>query len=271
MEIPNKVLKYGCIVLIVVVVGLVLVGAVKKSAYDSRIIELQNTVASRDQTIETQKGVYQKLSIQSRDLRDLLDKRDEQIKALEKQLKKSGDELLTANTLIVKLKKDLESNGSATQPTPDPQAPGIVRVDFDSKDDFLPFKVAGHTLGDCERKQPPSANLKLSQVRPLKLSVVVSQGSDGSWKTSTTSSEENFGVDIALAAVNPYILEPRWYEKIGIDFELGVGTGPGFLVGTGVSYVFGKFEVGPKAWVVIDGAGVNPYFGAQLVWHPFQR
>ena len=271
MEIPNGILKYGSIGLIVLLVALVIFGAVRKSQYESQVIQLQNAVAARDQTIETQKGVYQKLAIQSDNLKGLLDQKDEQLKLLEKQLKKSGDDLLTANTLIVKLKKDLASAGNGTTIPVDPVKPGFVGVGFDTKQDLSPFRVTGSTLADCDRKEPSTFNVKLSQEKPLRLSVIVSQSNDGTWKTSTTSSEENFQVDIALAAVNPFMLEPHWYEKIGMSVDMGVGTGPGFLAGAGLSYGFGKFEVGPRAWVVIDKAGVNPFFGAQLLWHPFQR
>lgn len=271
MDLTSKILRYAFIGLMLFFVAAVIYGAIKKGQYEAAIVKLQNSLAARDQTIESQDGVYQKLVIQSQDLKSLLDQKDEQVKALTKQLKSNNEQLLTANSLIIKLKKDLLSSGNASTPDPKPENPNEVRVDFDSKKDFLPFQVTGFTLGDCQRKVKPSANMKLSQVRPLKLNVVVSQGKDGAWRTSTTSSEENFQIDIALAAVNPYMLEPKWYEHIGIGLDMGVGTGPGFLAGLGVSYAISKFEVGPKAWVVIDRAGTAPYFGAQLLWHPFQK
>lgn len=257
---------------VVLLLFLTLAGAftMVKSSYDKRIVELQNAVASRDQTIETQKGVYQKLAIQSKDLQDLLGTKDEQLKLLQAQLKKSGDDLLTATTLVVKLKKDLDSAGHVVVQPVDPTKPETVVSKFDSGTDFDPFRVKGVVSTDCAQRQM-DMQMTLTQERALRLSVVVSQGPDKTWKTSTTSSEQNFQVDIALAAVNPYMLEPKWYEKIGMSTDIGVGTGPGFLAGIGLHYEIGKFEVGPKAWVVIDRAGVNPYFGANLLWHPFQR
>lgn len=271
MEIANNVLKYSFITILVLLITLVIGGAIVKHNYDKKIVGLQNTLASKDQTIEAQAGVFQKLTIQADDLRSLLDQKDEQVKKLLNQLKKSDSDILTANLLIIQLKHDLASSGNATQPTADPTKPGIVQVDFDSKKDFLPFQVTGSTFGDCNNKEAPRASMKLSQVRPLKLNVIVSQDRDGTWRTSTTSSEDAFSIDIGLAGVNPFLLSPKWYEKIGLNLDMGVGTGPGFLTGIGVSYQISRFELGPRAWVVVDKAGTAPYFGAQLLWHPFQK
>jgi len=245
----------------------------KKNAYDNQIVQLQNEVAKRDKTIEVQQGVYQKLTIQTEDLKGLLNLQDAQVKLLLKQLESQGDQLLTANTLIIKLKKDLQSSGHVHIDPIDPAHPEIVHTKLDSKDDFLPFRVKGEVVTDCGDKQKDmssQASLTLSQVRPLSLTVAVSQGKDGSWRTTTTSSEKNFQIDVALAGVNPYLLEDKWYEKIGMGVDLGVGTNPGLLAGIGVFYQIGKFEFGPKAWVVVDH-GTSPYFGAQLLWHPFKR
>lgn len=271
MQFTDVIKKVMFVVIIVALVVAAIFVAARKSAYERQIVDLQNAVAERDKTIEVQKNVYQKLSVQNDDLSTLLSRSDEQLRLLRDQLKKTGDELLAANTLIVKLRKDLQSNANANQEIPDPQKPGIIRINFDSKEDFSPFKVVGSATGDCALKEKPSVTMKLSQLRPLRLNVVVSQGDDGTWRTSTTSSEDNFQIDIALAGVNPRMLDEKWYEKIGIDLDLGVGTGPGFLAGTGVTYGFGKFEVGPKVWVTLDSGKLSPFFGAQLLWHPFKR
>jgi len=270
MDISLKTIGIAAGIVLLSFIAIAGVMTIKKNAYDARIVELQNAVATRDQTIEVQKGVFQKLSIQSRDLQDLLDQNDAQLKLLQEQLKKSGDQLLTAATLIVKLKKDLESKGTGTTVIIDSNGKAMALVKFDTQDDLSPFRVTGETVASCDiTSNKFDYNLKLYQIKPLKLSVVVSQGKDGAWKTSTTSSEENFQVDIGLAAVNPYILEPRWYENIGLSVDLGGGTG--FIAGVGASYKIGKFEVGPKGWFTVGGGPVGGFVGAQLLWHPFAR
>lgn len=264
-------LIFAGVVLLMAVVGAIGF-TVSSNIAQGKIVALQNEVAKRDTTIEVQKGVYQKLTLQNKDLRELLDKDDVQLKLLQEQLAKSGANLLAANTLIVKLKTDLKSSGNVVVMEPDPKYPDIVRLGLDSKDDFAPFRVTGEVVTDCsmEQNNVPSASLKLSQTRPLKLSVVVSQDKDGTWKTSTTSSEENFQIDIGLSAVNPYMLEPKWYEKIGLQAEIAAGSG--ILVGVGATYKIGKFQVGPKVWGAMNW-DLTPrgYAGVTLGWNPFER
>lgn len=259
-------------VILAAMVALVAFWTISKNSYEARIVKLQNDVAARDTTIETAKDVYQKLALQTSDLSKLLDSKDDEVKRLKDQLDKTGAQLLTANTLVVQLKKTLESNAHVVLDPTDPKYPDIIHAQLDSKSDFDPFRVTADVVVDCglEQKQAPTASFKLAQTKPLKLSVVVSQDKDGAWRSTTSSSESNFQVDIGLSAVNPYMLEPHWYEKIGLGVDLGVGTNPGLLGAVGASYQIGKFEVGPKVWVVVDH-GVSPYFGAQLLWHPFQK
>lgn len=241
-----------------------------RNQWQAKVVSLQNTVAEKDQTIEVKEGVYQKLAIQERDLKNQLSEKDEEVARLKKQLDATGSQLLAATTLVVKLKHDLEIQGEATQPEPDPERPGEVAVLFSSKNEYDPFRVEGRTLAKCDRSGPPRVFMKMTQINPLRFSVVVSQDKDGTWRTSATSSSANFQVDIALASVNPYMLEPKWYEKIGLGLDLGVGTNPGLLAGLMATYEIGRFQVGPKVWVNLD-RGVSAYFGATLQWHPFKR
>lgn len=267
-QIKNALIIAG--VLLLVIVAVVGVLTWKKNQYEARIVELQNVVAEKDKTIESKDGVYQRLAVQHEDLKDLLSSKDEQLKSLKEQLDHQGSQLLTANTLVIKLKKDLEAKPVIVPRPPDTNKPGIMTTDFDTEDQFAPFKVTGVMVADCNTQKWEGALLKLSQTRPFRFSVVVSQDKDGTWRSSTTSSEKNFEVDIALAAVNPRLLEEKWYEKISISAEAGVGTNPGLLVGLGANYGIGKFDVGLRVWGVLD-RGASPYFGASLAWHPFKK
>ncbi len=254
--------------------GIVAAGAftLVSNAHKKEILALQNEIAARDVTIETQKGVYQKLAIQSNDLRQLLNQKDVQLSLLKEQLDKEGATLLTANTLIVQLKKKLESSGHVVVDPTDPKYPDVLHMSFSSLEDFSPFVVTGSAMADCSLDRPKIdlLSLKMAQARPLKLSVVVSQDKDGKWKTSTTSSEENFQIDIGLSAVNPFMLEPKWYEKIGLHADVGVGSG--VLVGVGASYKIGKFTIGPSVWGTVNwDLAPKGYLGATMGWNPFQK
>lgn len=267
---PIKVALAMAGVILLLMIAFVGFTTLRDQQHQARIVELQNQVAQRDKTIEMQNGVFQKLTLQAKDLTKLLDEKDIELTALRDQLKKQGAELLTATTLVVKLKKDLESAGNVKPPLPT-EGPGMRTVEFDSGKDFEPFVVTGYTTVNCDKPSERSARLLLSQRTPLKFSVVVSQDKDGTWRSTATSSSDKIGIDIALAAVNPYLLEEKWYERIGFSADLGVAATPGLLGGLGASYEVGKFEVGPKVWFTATPQGINPFFGASLTWHPFKK
>lgn len=267
MDISRTLMKVGVIALGVLLLVGVIYGAIQKQAYESQLRELRNAVASRDKTIETQQGVYHKLTLEMTDLRGTLDSKDEEIKRLNDELKKNKEQLLTATSLVVKWKKAYEAAVAGNQ-TEVPGENGTVRKKVEFAKDFGYIGVNGWTLTD-----PAEAWIKVEQLRPLKLSMTISQDKDGAWHTRTTSSEENVGVDIAVTAVNPYLLDPKWYEGIGVKLDLAGGStnaGFGFLAGAGVTYRIKQFEVGPSVWVAISDR-VDKYFGGTLVWHPFQK
>lgn len=242
----------------------------RDSQHSARIVELQNQVAARDNTIEVQEGVYQKLTLQTDDLTKLLDNKDAELMTLRNQLKKQNSELLSVNTIVVKLRKDLQDIKNVVVVVTDPAKPGVKRVDIDTEDRLDPFQVTGNATVDCDTNQA-NYRINLGQRSPIKFSVVVSQDKDGTWRSSATSSTKTFEVDIGLAAVNPYLLEEKWYEKLSLALELGVGTRPGLLAGAGVDVEIGKFDIGPRVWAVVDTQGASPYFGVSFAWHPFKK
>ena len=270
MQSTTKVALIGALAVLILSVCFVSYLTIRERAHNAKIVELKNEIALRDKTIEVQQGVYQKLTIQARDLSKLLDDKDVELTALRKQLKKQGAELLTANTIIASLKKDLESAGHV-KPPESTEVATVRKVEFDSGTDFDPFVVSGHTTVNCENPAERNAKLLLQQRTPLKFSVIVSQEKDGTWRTSTSSSSDKFNVDIALAAVNPYLLDEKWYEKISFAAEVGVDTGFGLFAGGGVDVEIGKFDVGPRIGAIVGRDGATAFFGASLAWHPFKK
>jgi hypothetical protein len=257
--------------------ALVIALAWQSHQHQVAVTQLQNELATRDKTIEVQKNLYTKLTVQTKDIQGTLDQRDKEVKLLEEQIKKQGQELLNASSLVVSWKKAYEGLAKATQThvDPDPKNPptnpveivkGREKVDFHQ--DFGYIGVDGWTLTN-----PPQAWVRVKQNRPLRLTLALSQDKDKAWHTYTTSSEENIGVDIAVTSVNPYLLQPKWYEKIGIAVDLGAGTnqsGIGALVGVGLNYQFMQFTLGPHVWLGINNT-VDKYYGLSFEWRPFQR
>ncbi len=258
----------GVIALLLVMIGL---GAFDRWQNQKEMQRLRNEAASKDQTLEVQKGLYTKLTLESDDLRKLLKSKDEQVQALLAQVKKDKEELLAANQLVVTWKGAYEALFDATQihedPPPDqPDAPGRDRVTF--MKDWGAIVVSGYTLTN-----PPEAFLSVKQGRPWKITVAISQDANKQWHTYATSSEENMQVDIALTAVNPYLLEDKWYERIQLEATLAGGsgtTGFGLLAGVGASIKVGKFNVGPAVFVSLGGS-IQGYVGGTFGWRPFER
>lgn len=245
-------------------------------SYQKQLVSAQNRAAELDKTLEVQKGLYTKLTVQTKDVQSTLDQKDQQVKELEDQAKKAHQQLLDASTLVVQWKKAYEGLAQATQthvpidptkPSPEPTSvAGREKVDF--HEDFGYIKVDGWTL-----TSPPQAWVRLTQGKPLKLTLAITQDKDKVWRTYATSSEENVGVDIQVTSVNPYVLQPRWYEHIGVALDLGLGTnrgGVGALVGVGLNYQFLQYTLGPHVWLGINDV-VDKYYGLSMTWRPFQR
>ena len=259
MNIPNTVAKYVAAGLFAAIVVLLVFGGVKSCSYERELTSLRNAVAEKDHTVEVQAGVYRKLAVEHEQLQSLLDSKDIQVKLLTDELKKSGETLLTANTLALQWKKAYEGLASATQHD---ESSGRIQVDFSK--DFGYIGVDGWT-----KTNPAEAYVKVQQKRPLRVTLVVGQKDDRAWESHVTSSEENVGIDIRLAGVNPKMLQAKWYEKVGGTLDLGVG-GTGFLGAVGLSYEFGKFELGPKVWLTA-GNNFGISYGAGVTWHPWRK
>jgi hypothetical protein len=267
MEVPNAVIKYFLFTVLGLLVVGVIGGALIKRHYDSEMARLRNEVAVRDETIEIQKGVYSKLALETDDLKSLLNSKDAEIKGLLAQVKKNKEDLLAANQLVVYWKKAYEAKGSGTQ-TETPGENGVVRKRVDFKKDFGAIGVTGWTITD-----PAEYSLKVEQLRPLQITLAVSQDASGAWHSYATSNDENSAVDIKLAAVNPYLLEPRWYERIQFNAMLAggnAGSGFGVLVGAGASYRMKQFDLGPAVFLTISDR-IDKYFGATFTWRPFEK
>lgn len=242
---------------------------VQRNSFESRIVQLQNDVAQRDKTIETQAGVYERLALQNNDLQHLLNGRDQEIVLLKNRLEKSKEEILALTRLSVSLKEKLESNTSSPVVV-DPASPTKFSVVIDSGHDIDPFHVFGDVEGDLSTKQSKT-HLTFEQVKPLSFALAVTQNEKGEWRGIATSSSDKFKIEFSTLAVNPHIFEEKWYEKIGVAADLGLSTRPGVLFGVGASYRIGRFDVGPHVWATVDTTGAAPYFGAQMNWHPFAR
>lgn len=273
MELPpvvDTLLKHiGAVVIAVLVLAAVVFHVVQQHAWEKQRVDLQNQLASKDKTIEEQKGLYEKLALQESNVENVLNSKDKQIQELEAQLKSTGQQLETATSTSVYWKKAYEGVTEVSEKETPPEGSNkSPRIEVDFKRDFGYIGVHGW----C-KTNPAEGWVFVENLRPLKLTVALSQDKSKAWHSYVTSSEENVAADITVSAVDPYILQPKWYEKLAVRGDFGVGTtdsGTGLLLGLGATMEIGRFDVGPAVWVGISNR-VDRYLGAMVGFHPFQR
>lgn len=264
MTLQNAVI-IGLLILLALSVG---AHALDRNKLAKQLVAAQNAAALKDKTIEEQKGLYEKLSLQESNVEGSLTDSNAQVNELKKELGDTKEQLASAVQLSLQIKQQqatVAGNQSTVAPAKTGE-PERVKVAFSK--DFGSVVVNGFTLTN-----PGEADLTLAAGQPLKLTVALAQDSTKAWHAYATSSDPNIGVNIDLASVDPYLDAPKWYEKIGVLGDLAVGStanGAGILAGAGLSYQFGKVEVGPKVFVDISNH-VDMYYGAGVVWHPFER
>ena len=249
---------------IIVLAAVVLFGAVKARAYQSEIRALSDELALKDETIEIKEGLFAKRTLEMRKLHALLDEKDSELSSLKKELKKRKQKLLAVTRTSVRWKNAYEATikeGDGASQTEQPD--GRTRVDFAK--DFGYIGVLGHTLTN-----PAEAFVSVKQNRPLKLSIALAQRKDGSWQTYVTSSEENVGVDIELAGVDPHVIRQRWYERFGLylgingwDKLRGASLGAAYWLPIG-----SKLSLQSSVYVTND---LDPGVWASMLWSPFVR
>jgi hypothetical protein len=241
--------------MLVIVVFVVWV-AWQRNQYEKKIAALQNQVATQATTIEVQKGVFEKQAQDVTKLQNLIDTSTTQGKALSDQLSKTDSQVANLTNLVIQLKAQV-AKGQGTVDHP-PETPGESRVSFDQA--FGLFKVSGFTLAPSGKYE-----LHLDQALPLKIGVAVARDREGVWHSFATSSDETMKIDLGMTGVDTSLFAPSWYEKLKLQGDLGVGDG--VLVGLGMTYKFGHFDVGPSLW----GAGGKTFYGLGMAWAPFEK
>lgn len=241
--------KYWAIAL--ALAGLLAVGYVGygcgRRSQDAAIAELTTKLATSEQTVEIEKGLYAKKAAEVEGLNDLITKIGAENTALAETVKKGQMDVIALNALVLKWKKAYEAEVNAHQTEEPPVVPGDPprkRVDFSGR--VGPISVVGHTLTD-----PPTAFLKWEQTDPLRITVAVTRNRNGTYSTLVNTSNDEIAVDIQSAVVDLSSLRPRWYQRIWVDAGVGLLMGQG--ANLGLSYRFDRFALGVSCSVWKDG------------------
>lgn len=250
--------KYWAIALVlagVLAIGYVGYGCGQRSRANE-VSDLTTKLAESEKTNQIKDDLYATTILELDDTKKILDTSRTEVATLKKTLDDMQAQLLTTQQVAVKWKNAYEAELSAHQSDggsgsgSDGNPVERKRVDFSG--DLGPIHAEGHTLTD-----PAEAHLKLSQIRPLILTVSVARNQDGKWQSFVTSSEPNMSVDVNLAAVDPGVISPTWKQRIwltgGVDFLMGERAS------LGLSYQFDRVSLGAdcSAWVNGHGCGLT--------------
>lgn len=263
MEVSDKLVKYVAVGLGILLVLGALYLAYVRHANAAQVTQLQNEIAKRDQTIEVQKGVYAKLAQDTQNLKGLLDTSQEEQRRLKEELDKSKGQITALTQVNIRLQKQIATGTGPViiiPPKPGESGPSY-QVAFDKT--FGLYRVWGSTIAPAG-----TYVLHLDQEQDLKLAVALARQKDGSWKSYVTSNDPNTKVDIGVTAIDETVFAIKWYERMKLHIDLGVGDG--VFGGVGLSYQFGKFDIGPSVWGFTEGGGRTVY-GLNFAWSPFLR
>jgi hypothetical protein len=265
--------KYIIIALFVLSGGILAFHYYQKAQYDKKIVALQNQIAENEKTIQVTKDLFEKGAVQTKNLSDLLDSKNTENAELLKQIDKQKGTILTLTSVVVKYKA---TSGSiklvaASQPSSfSSSQPSSMQVCFENPSLDFSQKLGRYNVNGNVNLSSLALQLHIDE-DPLQISLSVYQTKDKAWHSIVQTGDNNVSADITISGVNPYVLEPKWYQRIGFSGSLGVGStsgGAGLLTGLGINYQFDKFEVGPNVWLLINDKTAT-FWGLGLTWHPF--
>ena len=264
--------RYAAFILIALLLAAAIFGYAKYRSYESTVADLRNQVAARDKTTEELKDTYTKLAQENSGLKSSNGD-------LQRLLHSTKQDLIAEQSLSVywkgQFRYQLEHQHiplpSGVQPpftapakqeacTPVPQL-------YSSVKDIGLLKLTIDTF-----TVDPSYQQQLTVgpgSKPLQLTLDLTRDQDRQWHTHVVSSDERIGVEIGVNSVNISSLSLRWYERIKLHTDIGVGLGSGgVLAGLGIAVQFGQFELGPSVWGTTGG---QEFGGLNFSWAPFQR
>lgn len=249
---------------------LVVVGAFyffERRAHSKDVAELSNQVSELQGVVQETKTAYSRqavqledLKVQNSDLQRVIKEKDETIFAVSQVALKLKDKAFEDKNVHVTV---LDPDGNPTtvpQSCDDCLKSVRLKVDFDQGDDLV--KISGYTLTN-----PGYASINVKWLRPLKMNIALTK-KEGNYKIYVDAGGDGVPADLDLR-VDPTVFQKKWYEKIGVGLNVGVGRG--VLTGVRAFYdIFDNIAVGPGVDFYYDGSKLNTLYGANVGWYPFR-
>jgi len=241
----------------------------EKSSHARTNKKLNNEVAKLQSTIKETETVFSKLAVQINDietenteLQTILDDRDESIVALSKVSLKWKDKYLKIANAEQSVVDENNNPVVIDVDCEDCFLGKRFRVDFEQMDGIL--YVKGFTLTN-----PAYAELKLERTKPLELEIALTKGKDGKWRVYVDGNNAGLEPSELNLIVDTSLFDPKWYEKIGLGVDIGVGPGVQTTIKAFYDVDISWF-VGPFITFQYDGAGFNKFYGTTIGYYPFR-
>ena len=269
----DKISKYINFVLIALIIAISIFGYIRYTRYETDLTKLRNALAQADKTIETVKGTFTRLTMEISGLKATNTE-------LQKTIEKQKLDVITAEQLAITWRKKynvyVKTHPDTDVHPPDwwspigPIACTPQQNPLTAEQDFGLVKSTVYLM-----TADPQTQVRLALGpggRPLKLNLALTRDKDKTWRSFVTvepPDDENISVDIVSTAVNMEPLDERWYEKLKLHMDFGVGSG--VLGGAGLSYELGNIDFGPSIWGATSGNGGSVFYGLNFSWAPFKK
>jgi len=127
-----------------------------------------------------------------------------------------------------------------------------LKITFDQTKNDL--RIFGFTITN-----PTQAQINLEWLKPLALQLILTKSDDGAYKVYLDSKNSDFVPVELMLKIDPSVLSKKWYEKINMMANLGLGStligqsSLGGLVSAGVGYLITpKINVGLRTNGIIQ-------------------
>jgi len=239
--------------------------------------KLHNALAKTEEMQKETDSAYSRrgleledLKVKSKKLQHIIDDRNESVLALAEtnirlrnkyfKIKKAKETLQDkrGNDIDVeKLPEDLKKLYDVVMDS------GLrFKVDFEHTEE--PLKVKGFTLTN-----PAYAEVKLEWTRDLQLQFILTKTDKDIYRVYIDSENSDIVPTDLKLTVDSSILELKWYEKIALGTDIGIG--PAIQTGLSVFYDVRKnWFVGPKILWQYDGNEFKTFYSINLGWYPFR-
>lgn len=267
--------------LVAVLLGIILilggVLAYRDYNYRKQLDDVTNQLAEKMEQVQETETAVSKMAVEAEDIKT-------KNKELQRIIKKRDQDILALSEINLKLKDEnlkfenenaretvVDNSGNVvTDPTkiPNELKDLRLRVDFEKEQDII--KVEGFTLTN-----PAYAELKITHTKPLKLEFILTKDDNDNFSLYLDSKDTTVVPTEISLKVDPSIFDLKWYQRFGVEANVGVSTTYDIIPVSKIFYLFNitkSIQINPYAELrfSVKLLKLQPVFGVSFVWYPLR-